>query len=111
MDIDIMKGTETFTIHIDNPFSFNVNYTVEKILDFAKKAGIDLSGRELEDLIARMVKGIAGCEHGCPADALSLVRSGFGEFKLAYIDGGILSAQFTDGDRDPLEIRIFPGFD
>ena len=57
-----------------------------------------------------MVRGIAGCERGCPADAKEFVRRGFKEFSLAYVEGGILTAKAVIGNNKELSIKMFPDF-
>ncbi len=57
-----------------------------------------------------MVRGIAGCEAGCPADAKGFVSRGFRDFTLEYIEGGILSAKAATRNGKTLHIRIFPEF-
>ena len=47
---------------------------------------------------------------GCPADAKHLVRSGFRDYELAYVEGGILTARRELAPGEPLEIRLFPDF-
>jgi hypothetical protein len=42
---------------------------------------------------------------------MSLARQGFGDFRLSYVEGGILTAVYTlDNDR-PLEVKVFPEFE
>jgi hypothetical protein len=69
-----------------------------------------VDGLALEELLPRMVRGVAGCESGCPANAKSLVRSGFRDYRLEYIDGGILTAARDVAPGERLEIKIFPEF-
>ena len=57
-----------------------------------------------------MIRGVAGCEDGCPSDAKRLVSEGFGGFNLSYIEGGILSAVKTTDDGKEISVRIFPDF-
>ena len=57
-----------------------------------------------------MVKGIAGCEAGCPADAKSVATKGHRNFKLDYIEGGILSATAEIGQGKILSLKLFPDF-
>ncbi len=57
-----------------------------------------------------MIKGVFGCEEGCPADAKRLVSEGYGGFDLEYIEGGILKAQYSLNGSDTLTIKVFPDF-
>ena len=47
---------------------------------------------------------------GCPADAKGFVSRGFQNFRLEYIEGGILSAKAQATDGKELQIRMFPEF-
>jgi len=90
MDIDVRIGDESLTINIQNPHRFDLKQVVSDIRGFAEKAGHDLRDTDLDGLIPRMIKGVAGCEAGCPADAKGLVRSGFDGFKLIVTyDNGV----------------------
>jgi hypothetical protein len=116
MEIDVKIGEESISIEVDNPFKLDIGVTESKITEFARLLGTDLSRLNVGNLIARMIKGVAGCEHGCPADAKTLVRQGFGRFNLSYIDGGILAASCPAFDAGPeaphksLVIKVFPDF-
>lgn len=111
MDIDISIEKESLTVNIENPHNFNVSHVIKSIVDFGMKFGIDLAPLELGKLIPRMVRGVAGCEGGCPSDAKSLVNEGFRNFSLSYVEGGILSAVHTLGNGKLFSIKIFPEFD
>lgn len=110
MDIDIKIGKESVTINIENPYRFDLNQVTERIRDFGKMSGCDLSDVNLEGLIQRMIRGVAGCEAGCPSNAKSLVRKGFNGFSLSYIEGGILSAEARLKNGQVLTLKVFPEF-
>jgi hypothetical protein len=110
MDIDIHIGTESLTVFVENPHRFDVSHVFQRIYDFGMKFGVDLNALKIGKLIPEMVRGVAGCEGGCPADAKSLVRTGFGDFTLAYIEGGILSASYNLHNGKSLVVKIFPDF-
>ncbi|MBI4682684.1 MAG: hypothetical protein HY757_06240 [Nitrospirae bacterium] len=110
MDIDISINGNSCSISVQNPFKFNVTDVMEDIINFGNNNGIDLSPYELDILILRMVRGVAGCEAGCPSDAMRVVRKGFGKFKLSYVEGGILTAVQRLENGNPLEVKIFPDF-
>lgn len=111
MDIDVSINGESLSVSIENPHSFDLAQVTEDIIGFGKKYGVDLGPLEMENLIPRMIRGVAGCESGCPADAQSLVRQGFGSFSLSYIEGGILTAVHTLQNGTPVEVKVFPDFD
>ncbi len=111
MEIDVSIGKESLSLTIENPHRVDVSSVVEKIVDFGKKFAVDLTGLGIEHLVSRMVRGVAGCENGCPANAKALVSEGVGVFNLSYIEGGILSAVHTLGNGMSLSLKIFPEFD
>ena len=110
MDIDISIGNESLTINIENPHELDLTDIMKSIVDFGMKLGVDLTGLKTEKLISRMIRGVAGCEGGCPADAKGLARQGFGDFSLSYTEGGILSAVHTLENGKHLSVKIFPEF-
>ena len=55
-------------------------------------------------------RGIAGCENGCPADALSFISGGFKNFELAYIEGGILIAKAMSENGKTIFLKVFSHF-
>lgn len=111
MDIDVKIDKESLHIEVENPYKVDVPGVTKDIHDFGNKFGIDLTPFNIEDLIPRMIRGVAGCEGGCPTDAMRMVREGFGKFKLEYVEGGILTAVQTLESGKPLEVKIFPDFD
>ena len=109
MLLDVKIEKESMSIQIDNPFHCDVNGFAGQIEKFAIPKGVDVSEMDLPDLIKKMIKGIAGCEGGCPSDAKGFVRRGFQDFKLEYIEGGILSAT-ANVDGKNVDIKMFPDF-
>ncbi len=110
MDIDVSIGKESLSINIENPQRFDLNHIMKSIIKFGNTLGVDLSTLKTERLISKMIRGVAGCEGGCPADARGIVREGFGDFKLFYVEGGILSAVHTLKNGESLSVKIFPDF-
>ncbi len=110
MEIDVTVNGESFSITVENPFRMNTSEVVTRILDFAGKKGVDLGGMNLEGLLPKMVRGVVGCEEGCPANAKSLVSQGYGDFQLEYIEGGILAASCEINGSGALTIKVFPEF-
>ena len=111
MDIDVSINNESMTISIEDPHKYNPSKETIGIINFGQKCGVDVSHLEIESLIPRMIRGVAGCEGGCPSDAKSLIRQGFGDFKLSYIEGGILSADCSLEGGKSFSVKIFPEFD
>jgi hypothetical protein len=110
LDIDIRIGDESMSLDIENPHRFNVADVMGDIMNFGKKSNVDLTPLEIDRLIPKMIRGVAGCEGGCPADAKSLVKEGFGKFHLEYVEGGILTANQSLENNSVLQIKIFPDF-
>lgn len=111
MDIDVRIDNETHSVTLDDPYKFDSVPVFRNIIFFGDKCGVDLIPYKIDKLILRMIRGVAGCEGGCPADAQSLVREGFGDFDLAYIEGGILTAVNKINGSKMIEVKIFPDFD
>ena len=111
MDLDIKLDSESLHIEIENPYKVDIPQVTKDIHDFGNKFETDLSPLNINNLIPRMIRGVAGCEGGCPTDAMRMVREGFGAFKLEYIEGGILTAAQTLENGKPIEVKLFPDFD
>lgn len=110
MDIDVSIDGKSLTISIENPYKVDVKKLMNQIREFAEKMGVDIDTLKIETLIPKMIKGVAGCEAGCPADAKSVVREGFKGFNLSYVEGGILTATASLKGGRPLQIKVFPEF-
>lgn len=110
MELDIRMEKESLSIAIDNPFRIDLDALVGKIDEFLAPQGVELGNLDVRGLLPRMVKGIAGCEAGCPSDAKSVVKKGHKDFKLEYIEGGILSATAQLGQGKTLSLKLFPDF-
>ena len=110
MLLDVAIGKDSLSIQIDDPFHIDLNDFVRRIDNFARAKGLDVSQLGVRDIIPRMIKGIAGCENGCPADAKGFVSAGFNGFELEYIEGGILSATAKAGSGKHLHLKMFPDF-
>jgi hypothetical protein len=96
MEIDITAGKESCSINVENPHRIDSEMVMGKIITFGERAGIDLRALNIEQLISRM---------------MNLVREGFGEFRISYIEGGILSAVCSLRKGGSLSIKVFPDFD
>ena len=110
MLLDIVLDNDSLTITIEDPFRFDGDALMKKIHGFAASKEISLLGSDVEGLIPKMIRGIAGCENGCPANAKALVEQGYRSFTLKYIEGGILSAQTSLGSGKTLQLKMFPEF-
>lgn len=110
MVLDVVLDKKSLTIDIDNPFHPDIDALVSRIDQFAHTKGADISGLDVKELIRRMIKGIVGCEKGCPADAKGIVKRGLEGFELQYIEGGILSAYALLHNGRRLDLKMFPDF-
>ncbi|GBE36761.1 hypothetical protein BMS3Bbin07_00913 [bacterium BMS3Bbin07] len=110
MDIEVTIEGESLSITVENPFHMETAGVVARIREFADKKGLQLEGLNLEGLLPKMIRGVVGCEEGCPANAKSLVAQGYGDFHLEYIEGGILAASCQVNGSERLTIKVFPEF-
>lgn len=110
MELDVKVAAKSLSIPIPDPFRLDLEAVVAGIEAFLASQGAATTGLDFRGLLPKLVKGIAGCEGGCPADAQSFVSRGFTNFKLAYIEGGILQAQAKSADGKDISLRMFPDF-
>lgn len=109
MELTVTIDNDSLSIIIDNPFRTELEPIETRIRDFILSKKIDSKEIDIKGLLPKMIRGVAGCEKGCPANALDLVQRGFKNFELAYIDGGILTAKVVEGEKTIL-FRMFPDF-
>ena len=110
MVLDAVLDNDSLTMDITDPFHPDLPALISRIDQFVRTKGADISGLDIKELIPRMIKGIAGCERGCPADAKGIVSRGFEGFDLQYIEGGILSAHALLKDSRHFYLKMFPEF-
>lgn len=110
MELDVRLEKESLSIPITNPFKLDVDSVTAQIEGFISSKGGSLSGLDVKNLIPKMVRGIAGCEAGCPANAMEVVSTGYMNFDLAYIEGGILIATAKTEEGKELSLKMFPDF-
>jgi hypothetical protein len=108
--LDVIIDKESLTITVADPFHPDLDGIITKIGTFVSSNGMSAAGLDLGSLIPKMIKGIAGCENGCPSNAKGLVSKGVKGFELEYIEGGILSARSVIGDGKFLYLKLFPDF-
>jgi hypothetical protein len=109
MELDVSINKASISIPIDNPFRLDLDSILARIDEFLKSQGAALKGLDIRGLLPLMVKGIAGCEAGCPADAQRVVSRGYANFDLKYVEGGILTATAKVGE-SRLSLKLFPDF-
>lgn len=110
MELDVSIDKQSISIPIENPFRLDMDAMVGRIEQFFLSQGSPLNGFDIRGLLPLMVKGIAGCEAGCPADAQRVVSRGYANFQLAYVEGGILTATADLGKGKTLSLKLFPDF-
>jgi hypothetical protein len=110
MELDIKIDNNSLSIPINNPFHLELDPIMKQINAFASEKGSNIDSLDIKGLIPKMVKGIAGCERGCPADAKGMVSKGVKNFELEYIEGGILSATAKTSTGKIIHLKMFPDF-
>ncbi|MBF0557257.1 MAG: hypothetical protein HQL08_00600 [Nitrospirae bacterium] len=110
MVLETVIDGASITIPIAEPFKPDLKGIIAQIDQLAASKGTDIVSLDINGLILQMIRGIAGCESGCPADAKSLISRGYSGFNLNYIEGGILTARAATGDGRPIHLKMFPDF-
>ena len=110
MELEVSIDKAAISIMIDNPFRLDLDGIVGRINGLFASQGETLNGLDVRGLLPLMVKGIAGCEAGCPADARRVVSQGYGNFALEYIEGGILTARAEVSGGKTFAVKLFPNF-
>ncbi len=110
MELDVRINGEKISIPIQDPFHLDLDAIISRIDRLVSTQGARVNGLDIRGLLPRMVKGIAGCEAGCPANAKSLVEKGYQNFTLQYVEGGILTASAKIAGGTTLSLKLFPDF-
>ncbi|HXX80417.1 MAG TPA: hypothetical protein VEI46_02655 [Thermodesulfovibrionales bacterium] len=110
MVLDVIVNNSSISLQIENPFHPDLEAIMARIERAASSHAMDISGLDIRGLIPKMIKGIAGCERGCPANAKGFAAKGFKNFTLQYIEGGILSAHASMEDGKAVTLKMFPDF-
>lgn len=110
MELDVRINGEGMSISIDDPFHLDLDGIIGRIDQLFTSKGAKVNGLDIRGLLPRMVKGIAGCEAGCPANAKSLVEQGHQDFALQYVEGGILTATANTAGGEKVTLKLFPDF-
>ena len=110
MDLDVRLNERSVSILIEDPYRLDADAVAGKISAFIAGQGAEPVGLDVRGLLPLMVRGVAGCEDGCPANAKSLVERGYGDFALEYVEGGILTARTRTADGKDLILKLFPEF-
>lgn len=113
MDLDIsIDGGKNgkLTIPLINPHNNDLKDVMAQIDVLAVPHGIDTKALDITGLIRKMIKGVSGCERGCPGDALSFVQKGHPNFTAEYVEGGIVIAKHRIPGKVELSLKLFPDF-
>jgi hypothetical protein len=110
MILETVIDGASVTVQIAEPFKPDLKAIISQIEQCALSKGTDISSLDVKGLILEMIRGIAGCEGGCPADAKRLISRGYSCFHLNYVEGGILTARATTGDGRLIHLKMFPDF-
>lgn len=110
MVLDVIINNVSVSVQIDKPFQPDLNAIHSQIERFASSKGIDIADLDVKGLILKMIRGIVGCERGCPANAKNLESSGHKGFEVRYVEGGILTAHILTAEGGIFDLKIFPDF-
>lgn len=110
MVLDVIINDVSLSVQIDNPYKPDIDGINSQIRQYASSKGIDIQALDLKGLILKMIRGVAGCERGCPANAKNLESTGYNGFHVQYVEGGILTARRDAGNGVILYLKIFPDF-
>lgn len=110
MELDLRFADRAASIEITDPFHLDLESITARVRSLLTEQGASMEGLDMAGLLPLMVRGVAGCENGCPANAKDLVERGYGSFTLEYVEGGILMAQAETGDGRMLMLKLFPEF-
>ena len=110
MVLDVVIDDASVTIQIAEAFRPDIEAIIAEIERVAISKGTDIAALDLRGLVLQMIRGIAGCESGCPADAKGLITRGYNGFDLNYVEGGILTARTKTGAGSVINLKMFPDF-
>ena len=110
MVLDVIINDASASFQIDAPFQADIDSLCSQIERFASSKGADITALDVRGLIPKMIRGIAGCERGCPANAQDLVSGGYKGFDMQYVEGGILTAGRITAEGTMLSLKMFPDF-
>jgi hypothetical protein len=108
--LDVIINDAAVSLQIDAPFQADIDSLCSQIERFTFSKGTDITALDVRGLIPKMIRGIAGCERGCPANAQDLVSRGYKGFDMQYVEGGILTARRMTAEGIMLSLKMFPDF-
>ena len=110
MELDVQLDNNSVGITIADPYRPDVDSVTRKITAFLDSLGVPPQEADVTGLLPLMIRGVVGCEEGCPANARDLVEQGYRDFMLQYVEGGILTAQTRTSRGRMLTVKLFPEF-
>ena len=110
MVLDVIINNVSVSVQIDKPFQPDLDAIHSQVERFASSRGIDIADLDVKGLILKMIRGIVGCERGCPANAKNLESTGHKGFEVRYVEGGILTAHMLTAEGGTFDLKIFPDF-
>lgn len=110
MLLSISLGEESMDLEIDAALRRDPGPIYPRIEDFLKSRSAEPGVLDITGMLPKLIRGVAGCEDGCPADAKGLVSRGLQGFALEYVEGGILLANSTMPDGRTVSFKLFPDF-
>jgi hypothetical protein len=108
--LDVIINDASVSLQIDAPFQADIEVLYSQIERLASSKGADIAAIDVRGLVPKMIRGIAGCERGCPANAQDLVSGGYKGFDMQYVEGGILTARIVTAEGSVLSLKLFPDF-
>jgi len=108
--LEIIIDDASETVQIAEAFRLDIEDIMAQIERIAISRGADIAALDVKGLVLQMIRGIAGCEGGCPADAKGLIARGYNGFDLQYVEGGILTAHTKTGAGSVINLKMFPDF-
>jgi len=110
MEMDVRINDRSVSITISDPYRPDIASMADRIAGFAAEQGATVKELDLPGLLPRLIRGVVGCEEGCPANARELVERGYSGFDLKYVEGGILTATARTTAGTALALKLFPDF-
>lgn len=110
MVLDVIINNASISVQIDKPHKPDIDAIHLQIQRFALSKETEIETLDVKGLILNMIRGIAGCERGCPANAKDLEAAGYKGFSVQYIEGGILTAHIITENGNILYLKMFPDF-
>lgn len=110
MELEVRINEKSISITINDPYRPDIPGITERISSFASERGTAMASLDLPGLLPRLIRGVVGCEQGCPANAKEVVERGYLNFTLNYVEGGILTAMAPIEGGRTVTIKLFPDF-